>query len=155
VERFPRVGLAMEGYMMLQMKHSSKDNSSRHEKKAKKRKCQDKGDQREDKPKDYGSGRKSGCKKSRNEDKTKGQTPVHMEMKNVLEGIAPSLVEAQVGRANVLVEVWITMHGHSAINLLCPHPLKAKGQKHDHPKGFSSMAGAAGSKSKVQVSAST
>lgn len=84
----------MEDNMILQMKHSLKDNSSGHKKKDKKRECQDEEDQRDDKPKDHGSGGKSGCKKPKNEDKTKGQSPVHMEKKKVLEGIVPSLVEA-------------------------------------------------------------
>jgi hypothetical protein len=56
---------------------------------------QEEGDQIEDKPKDHGSGEKSGSKKSKKEDKTQGQTPVFIDNKKALEGIAPSLVEAR------------------------------------------------------------
>ena len=80
-------------------------------KKDKKRKCQDEGDQTEDKPKDCGSGGMSGSKKLKKEDKTKGQTPVHMDKKKALEGIAQSLVEAgfekgKCARCGIDHDVW-------------------------------------------------
>jgi len=85
----------MEEFLVSQKKHSSKDGSASFKKKDKKRKRQEEGDQREDKPKDRGSGGKSGSKKPKKEDITKGQTPVHMDKKKALEGIAPTLVEVR------------------------------------------------------------
>jgi len=98
VESVRRVGLAMEEYLMLQKKHSLKDSSASLQKQDRKRKHQEEGDPREDKPKDCGSGGKSGSKKPRKEDKTKDQTPVHMDKKKALEGIAPSLVEERFNK---------------------------------------------------------
>jgi len=89
-----RVGPAMEEYLMLQKKQSSKDNCSSFKINSRKRKHQDEGEQREEKPKDRGLVGKSRCQKSKTEDKTKGQTPVHMDKKKALDEIAPSLVEA-------------------------------------------------------------
>jgi hypothetical protein len=57
----------MEEFLMLQKKHSSKDSSSGLEKKHNKRKRQE-GDQREDTPKDRGSGGKYGSKKPKKQD---------------------------------------------------------------------------------------
>jgi len=54
-ESVPRVGLAMEEFLMLQKTYSSKDSSSSAKKKNKKRKHPEEGDQSEDKPKDRGS----------------------------------------------------------------------------------------------------
>jgi hypothetical protein len=95
VESVRRVGLTMEEFLMLQKKHSLRDSSSSPKKEDEKRKCQAEGDHREDKPKDRGSGGKSGCKKPKREDETTGQTPVDTDKKNTLEGIAFSLAEKQ------------------------------------------------------------
>jgi hypothetical protein len=62
VESVGRVQLAMEEFLMLQKKDSSKDSSSSLKKTRKMRKHQEEGDQREDKPKDRGLGGKSGSK---------------------------------------------------------------------------------------------
>jgi len=141
---------------MLQKKQSSRDNTSNLKKKDKKRKCQEDGDQREDKPKDRGSGGKSGFKKPKKEDKNKGQTPVHTDKKKALEAIAPSLVEAQFEKGEC---VRCAMDNHAW--KFCQKSIvssSSKGKrpkpKDDHPKDVSSVAGAAGNKPKAQASAS-
>ena len=155
VESGRRVDLAMEEFLMLQKKHSSKDSSSGPKKKDKKRKCQVEGDQREDKPKDRGSGGKSGSKKPKKDDKTTGQTPVHTDKKKALEGIAPCLVEkrfemGECARCGVDNHPW----------KFCRKPIvssSSKGKKtkpnDDNPKDVSSAAAAGGVKPKAQVSA--
>jgi hypothetical protein len=73
VESIRRVGLAMDEFLMLQKKHSSKDSSVSNKKKDKKSKRQEERDKRENKPKDRGLGGKSGSKKPQKEDQTKHQ----------------------------------------------------------------------------------
>jgi len=51
------------------------------------------GDQHEDQPQVCGSGGKSGSKKPQKMVKTKDQTPVHMNTKKALEGMATSVVD--------------------------------------------------------------
>jgi hypothetical protein len=95
VEGVRMVRLAMEEFLMLQKKQSSKDNSSSFKKSDKKRQHLEEGDKREHIPRDHGSGGKPGSKKPMTEDKSKGQTPLHMDKKKALDGIFTSLVDAQ------------------------------------------------------------
>jgi hypothetical protein len=85
VESVRRVGFSMEELLMLPKKHSSKDSSPSLEEKAKKRKRTKVGDQRDHQPNHRGSGGKSGSKKRRIEDETKGQTTVHTDKRKPLE----------------------------------------------------------------------
>jgi hypothetical protein len=127
IESVGRVGLALEECLMLQKKHSSKENASSLKKKGKKRKHQDEADQREDKTTDCGSGGKATSKKPKKEDMTKGQTPVHKDKKKALDRMALFLVVAQFERVSVLAVACTTRYGNVAQNQSFLHPLKAKG----------------------------
>jgi hypothetical protein len=153
VESVRSVGLAMEELLMLQKKHSLKDSSSGLKKKDNKRKRQEEGDQKEDKPKDRGSGAKSGSKKPKKEDKATGQTPVHTDKKKALEGIAPSLVEKQFemgkcARCGMDNHAW--KFCRKSIVSSSSKGKKPK-PKDDHPKDVSSAAGAGGDEAKGRV----
>jgi len=157
VEGVRRVGLAMEEFLMLQRKYSSKDNSSNLKKKDKKRMHQEEGDQREDKPKDHGSGGKSRPKKPNKEYKTKGQTPVHTDKKKALQGIVPPLVEAQFEKSECArcgMDNYYAWKFCQKSILSSSSKGKRPKPKDDHPKDVSSTAGAGGDKRKAQVTAS-
>jgi len=146
----------MKEYLMLQKKQSWKDNSSGLKKKDKKRKRQDEGDQREDKPKDHGSGGRSGCKEPKKEDKNTGQTPVHTDKKQALEGIAPSHIVAQYenGKCACCGMGYHTWMYYQESIVASSSKDKWPTPKDDHPRNVSSAAGPAGSTPKAQASAS-
>ena len=151
-----RVGLARVEYLMLQKKQSSRDITSSLKKQHKKRKCQEEGDQREDKPKARGSGGKSGCKTPRKEDKKMSQTLLHTDKKKALEGIARCLVEAwfemgEYARCSMENHTWKFCWKSIVVSSSQGKWPKAKD---DNPKNVSSAAGAGGNMPKPQVSES-
>jgi len=87
---------------------------------------------------------------------TKGQTPVHMDMNKALEGIAPSLVKApfekgECARCGLDNHAWKFCQKSIVASL---SQGKRPTPQDDHPNDVSSVAGAAGSEPKTQVSAS-